>query len=1093
MADVIESNNNSDIIKKPISKDIKEDIKEEDKFFVSVFDSGHDFFDDRVGKTKRGEEKESFETKLKKRAFAATLMYDALYDSKIFTPFPETARESKKQIDKTKALVKEKAGITIFKEDPIIQAMEMKYDVVLGTNYSTLDYADLLTCDDPEPSKACKHVLESNIAKLPGNEIKAEKNPINLMKIKSFIQKFFGIDQLTIASDGTPQSVFSNFKDNDIGVKYLMNWANKFDPAGGMNADRETITPSPEIQNLAKLPGSELTYWIGKKINKLDELKMSINTAFPNAWTQDRNDIVSLNIGTNEWYKLDPSLKSPGVTALSATFILNETENDKVPGPENKTESMKVLRKKLAELLGSILPGDTNKVLRQRLYIAYFMDLKEAGDRSQIQWVDDFSTSERPITFLTLDRICSLTARMYTTINVIYANKDKVNLFKAYRPKTNVPVDPLFRIYSSIVEKINQINYIYAFSSQFAKADYFEQVKDYLQSGSTFPSANYSDKDIPALLPSLFVSLHAAERVKDINTFISQIQTYSKVFQINQDALEPAIRERINTFRNEASQLKYTLIKLYEELAPEEKTQERVETLYSALKRLVSDDTFSKFEESSKYFLGLQLKYVGDTIDFENLHSPDNPKFWTLNADLSKLQFNTSENKFYKFIEGNEISQGMIPLEVSEIQNELNDLSQLGGGRQLTSKLHSFASLLENYKYFFDTSTKYYDDYMTLIDTFRRTIDLGDNYTMNLSVVVNGLINIKNRYWAEVINPVKVGGAYYNSPNSQNTYGSTQSPLLSVQRVSLDSLFENASIIRSAFNAFEKALHARSELETLLGDSLEKTDAYNSLRILGGTRKHRRKQHRKTYKRKQKGGIPSEEETQTQKSFTQATQRYMSSLRSIAYDFNTQFRTLDIVNDKISYMESVVDNIVELNNEYINDISIPLNIFISIVPLPSSKSFNDINSLICAVTNALFSLDRCPPMIGQRAILTDRFFNAGTNAFNEQYIQFVLNITFAFGLNISEADIRADTTKALLQCVRSIQFMAESYLNSLPPATPDTTDTDAFYGEDIDITQPSKVGNKRNRTRNNLNNNNNNNSVIQPSTKRIKTRKLRRN
>ena len=71
MADVIELNNNGDIIKKPITKDIKEDIKEditeEDRFFVSVFDSGHDFFDDRVGKTKPGEEKESFETKFKKR------------------------------------------------------------------------------------------------------------------------------------------------------------------------------------------------------------------------------------------------------------------------------------------------------------------------------------------------------------------------------------------------------------------------------------------------------------------------------------------------------------------------------------------------------------------------------------------------------------------------------------------------------------------------------------------------------------------------------------------------------------------------------------------------------------------------------------------------------------------------------------------------------------------------------------------------------------------------------------------------------------------------------------------------------------------
>jgi hypothetical protein len=91
----------------------------------------------------------------------------------------------------------------------------------------------------------------------------------------------------------------------------------------------------------------------------------------------------------------------------------------------------------------------------------------------------------------------------------------------------------------------------------------------------------------------------------------------------------------------------------------------------------------------------------------------------------------------------------------------------------------------------------------------------------------------------------------------------------------------------------------------------------------------------------------------------------------------------------------------------------------------------------------------------------------GGSDFNEQRIQYVINFTIALGLDeiLSEAKIRVDVSQALLRCIRSIQFMAESYLDNLPPAPyTETADVEAFYAKSArlkEVLNPQLSGVKR--------------------------------
>lgn len=1018
-------------------KAIKTVIEEEDKNLTSAFDSCHDFLlGDRSSGLKKGDSPDVKASKKEggiiKKAAAATILYDFINNTAKLSDIPTAEEAADKRIRDTKALIMAKAHITAFNEPSYMEYIEKKYDVLIGLgqskygDYPKISYKDLLTCDDAKPSKACEKALESRIICLPA-EVSEETDVGKLKKIRSFICKFYKIRTLNISADGPVLNVFSSFlhakKIDD--VKFLLNWANKFDPAGGMVANDEKVYLDPHIKNLPDMPGSELSTWLATKLGKKEVLKLNLTTTKVDRWNQTETKNVKLNIGPKEWYSIDPNKRSPGVGEVSETFVLDE-KTPAAPPRISATESPKILRANLTKIITPLVPSKND---RQRFYIAYFMDLKEAGDRSQIYWVSDVSSDDYPIVFLTNDRMCSLIGRMKETIDVVLGTDHRVELFKAYK---KVSADPIFPIYQRIQEQINNINQIYGFSCQFASMTYFENLQSYLRKlDSSSPllttKETYTELEIAASIPSVFVSLHAAAQYHKFVKTREEVDTFLSTIKLKKEELPPAMRSDIATFVEEAGKLKYITMKPYVGLGAL-KTVEKLSDIHAALEAHVNAETFEAFKTLTGS-MNLQIEYKGDTIVIGGQTKEDSG-FLKPNADLTKLQFGPSANSLFNFKEDS-AQVGLIPCSVSRLQPELINLFSKKG-RLLSAGFSTFLDTLTSYSNFFEKDSKFYTDYAALIEAAKapargtpgKAVIVG-----SLETFLKGLITIANEYWTIAL--ARRGG--------QTPYGSQQSQML-LTPLSPSDVFKGAKIVQSAYKAFQKTLQVRNELQALLGDSLETLPTYEVplLNIMGGTRRQKRRNSSNTRKLRQRGGGVFDVST-----FPEATIQYLAALQAITHDFKStvdditaydgagkpiadDYESLDAKRD-LTF--DIVDQIIDLNTEYINSIAADeMTAFMNTEPLASTSRFDTINDQICAITASIFGRGRCDRTVGKDKMVTEIYFRKGEE--DSQITEFIG--LFAIALQIELPPLtKENRNSALYKCIHSILKKADDYIGVL--------------------------------------------------------------
>lgn len=1033
------------------------------KDLATAYDSGHDFLlGSRVGKEKAGEETNDT-TKSIKKSVAATILLDFIQKAQP-TPFPTTESAAEERIKHTKKVLNEAAGITAFDEDHFMERLESIYNVLLGTggkhgDYPTLSYKDLLTVGSASASPAClKALAERNIA-LP-NEVFGETDERKLGLIKQFIEKFYGIRELNIAADAAPQNVFKTFLDNDLGVKFALNWANKFDPAGGISTKHTTVDIAPQIESLSVMPGSDFS----KDLGKADPKFLMNLQSTGQEWDQDESKHIALmRVGNKTWYEISPVKKSPGVPDISKMFILKEGE--KGPEAPNKgVQSPRLMREALGKILKEIIPGKTPKDqdLKRRFYVAFFMDLKEAGDRAQIYWISKFSTADKPYVFLTNDRMCSMLARMYKNVDVALATAHKLHLFKAFnkgaaaRPSaarplaarplpdrplaarpvlTNSPVDnELQRKYEAIVQKMNDLNYVYGFTTFFAENESFKPLLDHLELARTIRvKPLYELEEIAAIIPSLFVSLHACERRNEIINYVKQIEkVFSRISEVGTE-----LQSKLKLFKQERRKILYFQIKPFDELNAVSKTDKKFSDILANLTAYSEDEDLQNFKEKVDE-MNYQIEYKDDTIVIGG-QDGEAAGFWKSSPKLNELQFNKAESSLYRFYErGGKVLPGLMTTKVVEIQDLVLELAAITNERLKSKKKNDVVKQLEMLgKFFIDKSPSQYE-YYDFVNELKKDAPLKDS----LNAFVKGLEGIHEGMWEAPF----VGGEQY------------QQQLL-LTPFSIADLFLESDVVLSAFNAFRKVMKMRETLPYVLEDMLVTLPTYeisrNDFSLLGGKSRNKKNQvkNRKTLRKQHGRGMINDEPA---KQFRKATYDYVSDLRTATYDFNRTYLEDPSLN-KESLLEELNNQVIELNMEYIKKINPALlSTYLKLAPLESSLANINITNTICEfVKSPVFDLPRCPRTVGKNTMASDMLFGRANSKFNEMVVSYIENFSLRVGIDhiVTKAMIIADPELALLNCLRTFQHLIEIMweTEAAKPIVPNTANPD------LDFLEPSSA------------------------------------
>jgi hypothetical protein len=336
---------------------------------------------------------------------------------------------------------------------------------------------------------------------------------------------------------------------------------------------------------------------------------------------------------------------------------------------------------------------------------------------------------------------------------------------------------------------------------------------------------------------------------------------------------------------------------------------------------------------------------------------------------------------------------------------------------------------------FFEKESVTFIKYKESVDTLDKSIskDAGKNL-IAFCDFLKTLNEIQDMYW---------------DPSQMNMAGG-ESPIIEHSPTIFQDILRTVPDVAIALKAFQSSLEARDELERILGIGLVQLSPYESTVVpnefpitFGGLRKRktkttikksrlsRKKQNRsirtRTFRHKQQGGGGI-----TNPEFPSATYRYFASLRTIAYGFNEALRSGLSATDIKHLMENILYELIELNTTYMNEIGIPVEQLYSSIPIETIKSFEGIDKLVCAVSTVLFSLEKCPSFIGQRTILSNRFFKKADITEDLQvFLESVVSTSFGFDSVLTKATIAANQEKAFLQCIRSIQSMAERYYDTV--------------------------------------------------------------